>query len=66
MKVQLVNCVPLSVIILLGILPHWFHFRPLCELVDCNIQVLKAPDSAGEGAQYVEPQTEIDQERGIV
>src|SRR3954464_126022 len=36
-------------------LPHWFHFRPLCELVDCNVQVLKSPDSAGEGAEDIEP-----------
>ena len=36
-------------------LPHFFHFWPLYELVDCNVQVLKAPDSAGERAQYVEP-----------
>src|SRR4051812_23194311 len=36
-------------------LPHRLHFWPLCELVDGHVQVLKAPDSAGEGAQYVEP-----------
>ena len=36
-------------------LPHCLHLRPLCELVDCNVQVLEAPDSAGERAQYVEP-----------
>ena len=31
------------------------HPRPLCELVDCNVQVLKAPDSSGKGAEDVEP-----------
>src|SRR4051812_40326171 len=36
-------------------LPHCFHFRPLCELVDRNVQVLKAPDCSGEGAEDVEP-----------
>ena len=36
-------------------LPHCFHLRQLCELVDCNVQVLKAPDITGERAQYVEP-----------
>ena len=36
-------------------LPHCFHLWPLCELADRNVQVLKAPDSTGEGAQYVEP-----------
>ena len=36
-------------------LPHWLHFRPLCELVDCDVQVLKAPDSSGKGAEDVEP-----------
>ena len=35
--------------------PNVRHLRPLCELVDCTIQVLKAPDSTGEGPQYVEP-----------
>ena len=35
-------------------LPRWFHFWPLCELVDCNVQVLKAPDSAGERARREE------------
>src|SRR4051812_5828966 len=36
-------------------LPHWFYFRPLCELVDCDVQVLKAPDNSGEGAEDIEP-----------
>src|SRR6187399_2020846 len=36
-------------------LSHWFHFWPLCELVDCNVQVLKAPDSTGERAEDIEP-----------
>ena len=36
-------------------LPHCFHFWPLCELVDCNVQVLKAPNNTGERAQYVKP-----------
>ena len=83
MKVRLVNCMTLSVMILLGIpkwqtidlknltadcavcdecdssrtirFLDWLCFDLLCELVDCNVQELKAPDSSGEGAEDVEP-----------
>ena len=79
MKVWLVNCVPLSVMILLGIPKRQtidlknltadcaviffrlivcrfgIHFRPLCELVDGDVQVLKAPDSSGKRAEDIEP-----------